>query len=69
MLDARPKSETLDATGKIAATMYQMSALKSVNASDVTGIFIRFMRETASVSGAVVARLGTNCKWGLMNEC
>ena len=68
MLDERPKSETLDATGKIAATMYQMSAPKFVNASDVIGIFIRFIRETASVSGVVAARRGTNCKWGLTNE-
>lgn len=69
MLDARPKSETLDATGKIADTMYQMIALKSVNASDVTGIFIRFIRETESVSDVAEARLGMNCEWGLMNEC
>jgi hypothetical protein len=68
MLDERPKSETSDATGKIAATMYQMSALKSVNASDVTEIFIRFIRETVFARGVVGARLGMNCKWGLTNE-
>ena len=68
MKDARLKSETSDATGRIVATIYQMIALKFVNALDVTGIFIRFIRETASVSDVVVAKLGMNCEWGLMNE-
>lgn len=68
MLGERPKSETSDATGRIVATIYQMIALKSVNALDVTGIFIRFITETASVSDVAEARLGMSCKWGLMNE-
>lgn len=69
MLGERPKSETLDATGKIAATMYQMIALKSVNASDVKGISTRCTGEIASVSVVAEARLGMNCEWGLTNEC
>tara|TARA_B100001057_G_scaffold342905_1_gene343846 strand:- start:73 stop:282 length:210 start_codon:yes stop_codon:yes gene_type:complete len=68
MLDARPKSETSDATGKIVATIYQMIALKSVNALDVTGIFIRSTKEIASVRDVAEARLGMNCGWGLTNE-
>lgn len=68
MLGERPKSETFDATGKIAATMYQTSALKFVNASDVTGIFIRSTKEIASVSDVAEARLGMICGWGLTNE-